>query len=218
MFNLEQSISDWRQQMLAAGIQTPVPLEELETHLRDEVEHQIRSGLDVDKAFAAAAQKIGHAHLIQGEFQKVETVWSDRAWKIKQLVVMLVVGLFPIWIGSMALLKSVSFALSSSGERMSSLASLAVFSLLFWGGIFSRKLLPVIPSKRTRDVIIGSGFGLVMLWWVVFLRVIVPNYDFTIGQFGPLFLWAFCTPAGAIAGLALGLESAARKQNLLARS
>jgi len=218
MFNLEQSISDWRQQMLAAGIQTPVPLEELETHLREDIEQRLQSGSDEQSAFESAVQKIGHAHLIQGEFQKVETVRNDRAWKIKQLLVMLGVGLFPIWIGSMALLKSGSFALSSSGERMSSLASLAVFSLLFWGGIFSHKLLPAIPSRRTRDVIIGSGFGLVMLWWVVFLRVIVPNYDFTIGQFGPLFLWAFCTPAGAITGLALGLESAARKPNLLARS
>jgi len=32
MFNLEQAIADWRQKMLAAGIETPVPLEELELH------------------------------------------------------------------------------------------------------------------------------------------------------------------------------------------
>ncbi len=38
MFNLEQAIADWRRQMLAVGIKTPVPLEELEIHLRDEIE------------------------------------------------------------------------------------------------------------------------------------------------------------------------------------
>jgi len=37
MFNLDEAISEWRKQMLAAGIKTPVPLEELETHLRDNV-------------------------------------------------------------------------------------------------------------------------------------------------------------------------------------
>ena len=37
MFNLEQAIAEWRQQMLATGIQTPVPLEELEIHLREEI-------------------------------------------------------------------------------------------------------------------------------------------------------------------------------------
>ena len=37
MFGLEQAIADWRQQMLAAGIKTPVPLEELEIHLREDI-------------------------------------------------------------------------------------------------------------------------------------------------------------------------------------
>jgi hypothetical protein len=41
MFNLEQSIAEWRQQMLAAGIKTPATLNELESHLREEFERQI---------------------------------------------------------------------------------------------------------------------------------------------------------------------------------
>jgi hypothetical protein len=45
MFNLDQAIADWRRQMLAAGIKTPVPLEELEIHLREDVEQQMQSGL-----------------------------------------------------------------------------------------------------------------------------------------------------------------------------
>ena len=36
MPDLEQSIGEWRKQMIAAGIQSPVPLDELESHLRDE--------------------------------------------------------------------------------------------------------------------------------------------------------------------------------------
>ena len=51
MFDLEQSIADWRQQMLAAGIKTPVPLEELEIHLREEIERQMKSGLNEQDAF-----------------------------------------------------------------------------------------------------------------------------------------------------------------------
>ena len=51
MFNLEQSIADWRQQMLAAGIRTPVPLEELEIHLRDEIERQMKSGSNAQLRF-----------------------------------------------------------------------------------------------------------------------------------------------------------------------
>src|ERR1700689_4723551 len=59
MFNLEKSISEWRKQMLAAGIKTPVPLEELEIHLREEIELQLKLGLRELEAFNFAAEKIG---------------------------------------------------------------------------------------------------------------------------------------------------------------
>ena len=70
MFDLEQSIADWRKQMLAAGIKTPVPLEELESHLRDDVEQQIQSGLDAQQAFENSVQRIGHAYKLKSEFRK----------------------------------------------------------------------------------------------------------------------------------------------------
>jgi len=40
MFDIEQSFTEWRKQMLAAGIKTPVPLVELEIHLREDVEKE----------------------------------------------------------------------------------------------------------------------------------------------------------------------------------
>src|SRR5713101_4834439 len=71
MFNLDESISEWRRQMLAAGIKTPVPLNELESHLRDDVEQQMRSGLGAQQAFEAAVQGIGQAAVLECEFDKV---------------------------------------------------------------------------------------------------------------------------------------------------
>lgn len=71
MFDLEQAIVDWRQRMLAAGITTPVPLEELEIHLRDEIEEQAQLGLGDEEAFNAAVHKMGEARPIQNEFKKV---------------------------------------------------------------------------------------------------------------------------------------------------
>jgi hypothetical protein len=70
MFDLEQSIADWRKQMLAAGIKTPVPLEELEIHLREEIEQQMKSGLNEQEAFHSAVQKIGQGGLLRTEFKK----------------------------------------------------------------------------------------------------------------------------------------------------
>jgi hypothetical protein len=73
MFDLEQSIADWRKQMLAAGIKTPVPLEELENHLREEIERQMQSGLNGQKAFEISIARIGEAALIKSEFKKIGT-------------------------------------------------------------------------------------------------------------------------------------------------
>ena len=70
MFDLDQAIADWRQQMLAAGIKTPVPLDELESHLRDDVEQQMKSGTNPQQAFENSVQRIGHADELKGEFKK----------------------------------------------------------------------------------------------------------------------------------------------------
>src|SRR5271154_6758117 len=70
MFDLERSIANWREQMLAAGIQSPVPLEELESHLRDEVAQEIASGSTAQLAFEIAVQRIGRAGALKAEFKK----------------------------------------------------------------------------------------------------------------------------------------------------
>jgi leader peptidase (prepilin peptidase) / N-methyltransferase len=70
MFNLEQSIADWRKQMLAAGIKTPVPLEELESHLREEIEEQIQSGIGEQQAFETTVLQMGRAMELKTEFAK----------------------------------------------------------------------------------------------------------------------------------------------------
>ncbi len=71
MFDLEQSIGIWRRQMLTAGITAPVPLEELEIHLREEIERQTKSGLSEANAFAVAIREIGQGHALHNEFTKV---------------------------------------------------------------------------------------------------------------------------------------------------
>ena len=56
--------------MLAAGIKTPVPLEELEIHLREEIEGQMKSGLNVKQAFEISILRIGQPEILEREFKK----------------------------------------------------------------------------------------------------------------------------------------------------
>ena len=83
MFNLEGKIMEWRKQMLAAGIQTPVPLEELENHLREEIEQQMQSGSNVQQAFEVAAHGIGQTDALKTEFAKAGESFYGRS---RQLV------------------------------------------------------------------------------------------------------------------------------------
>ena len=69
MFDLESSITRWRQQMLAAGI-TPATLDELECHLREESARQSDAGLDELAAFQVAVHKIGQPAPLNTEFKK----------------------------------------------------------------------------------------------------------------------------------------------------
>ena len=71
MFNLEQAIADWRRKMLAVGIETPIPLEELELHLREEMERQVGNGKDDQQAFETAVEKVGQGGSIANEFLKI---------------------------------------------------------------------------------------------------------------------------------------------------
>ncbi|HEX4265162.1 MAG TPA: Clp protease N-terminal domain-containing protein [Verrucomicrobiae bacterium] len=71
MFDLDLAISEWRRQMSAGGIKSREVLAELESHLRDDVEQQMRSGIAAEKAFHEAVRRIGPADKVRVEFAKV---------------------------------------------------------------------------------------------------------------------------------------------------
>jgi hypothetical protein len=98
MFNLEQSIADWRKQMLAAGIQTPAPLDELEIHLREDIKQQVKSGLNEQKAFETAIQRIGQPNVLKNEFQKTSTLTLERIIAIVVALPTIFIGLQLAWL------------------------------------------------------------------------------------------------------------------------
>jgi len=68
--------------MLAAGIKTPAVLDELEIHLREEIERQTKLGSSEQTAFEIAVQKIGDTNMLKAEFKKVDAENWNRplAW------------------------------------------------------------------------------------------------------------------------------------------
>ena len=71
MFNLGKAIEPWRGRMMAGGLGEPEVLDELESHLRDDIEQRERQGLSGEAAFSAAVEALGQAPALQREFNKM---------------------------------------------------------------------------------------------------------------------------------------------------
>jgi hypothetical protein len=209
MFNLELAIVEWRRQMLAAGVKTPVPLEELESHLRDEIERQTKLGLSDAEAFTTAVQKIGSAHTVQNEFEKVEATEEERKWKEGQIWSGAILSLLQlILIGSVLFNSEMTF-----GQRMSGLAAIATAFLLVAVGRLSHRIFPVIRARRIRIAIVFTLGGMLeIIWFWIFARFFLTGHEFPFGQWLTTLLWASCPPLGAFLGLIWGIETAVRKK------
>lgn len=193
MFDLEQSVIEWRKQMLAAGIKTPVPLEELESHLREEIERQMRSGLHPQRAFEMAARQIGPARTLKTEFKKIDAgIWNrPLAWSAWTLF-------------------AVSFFLPALGDglgwRCAGLSATAVSWPDFWGNwmnihlasltlanlvmIVSPLLLSRFSHNRRfiRFLRVASIAALALVW--SFLLLLITHDDGWELRIG-CYLWAF---------------------------
>jgi hypothetical protein len=212
MFNLETSITEWRRQMLAAGIKSPVPLDELETHLREEIGQQIKSGRTEAEAFETAIGNIGQAHKMQGEFKKIDPAKDVFKWKLIEISLGITVSVIPLFFCSAILrFKYSSFADFTPSQQISGVTALLVFAFLAWSGRLGCRMFPVIQSNRNRGIITAFFVVPLVLWWIIFMNVILPRHDFTMTQFLVAFFWAFLTPAGVVFGLLWGIETAARK-------
>jgi Clp amino terminal domain, pathogenicity island component len=90
MFNLEQSISEWRGQMVAAGVKNPDIVDELESHLREDWERRVQSGESEEQAFEGAVQGVGQPSLLKHEFAKL----SGKKWEWLRKLKGVIAGVF----------------------------------------------------------------------------------------------------------------------------
>jgi hypothetical protein len=212
MFNLEQSISEWRRQLLAAGISSPVPLEELEMHLREDIGQLLNSGQNEAEAFKMAVQELGQARLLQNEFKKTGQAEYERKEEWTLRLVIAFMSLFALSLVAALLFRAGNMHQCSSSQQISCLVAVAIFSLPVWCVPLAWRIYPVIPVKRTRDAVGVLGGVFLAFWMIVLCRAIMPHFDFTMGQLMVVTFWAMIAPIGLLAGIAFGIETAARKK------
>jgi hypothetical protein len=186
MFELEQAIADWRQRMLAAGIQAPVPLEELESHLREEIGRLEKSGLEAPAAFHSAIENIGPAHSLRSEFEKVGKVRNFNG-KWFEILFYNYTALFAL----LFVFENRNFLEMTSGQRISSCLSVVAFSLIAWGVQWSSGKFPTVRTVRIGCAVAWS----VMLLTCIFDFIILPRADLDQSQRAVVSLWGFTTAA-----------------------
>src|SRR5262249_44109846 len=71
-----QAIAEWRRELAAGGVKSSSVLDELENHLREDIEQQTRLGSSEPSAFEAAVQRIGEAPSLKSEFVKTTPVFG----------------------------------------------------------------------------------------------------------------------------------------------
>ena len=173
MFNLEQSIANWRQQMLAAGIKTPATLEELECHLREEIERQVKAGVSEQNAFKITVVQIGQARELKAEFSTAAGLFgflgADKFTRANRILGALWL-VWSLW-GCIRLCQSIAFRDSSFGPEQFNgfLAVVSIILALYGVGVLGSILL-LRGSKIGRNIIraiavlgamvlIGGGFA-----------------------------------------------------------
>ena len=214
MFNLEQSIANWRKEMLAAGIKSLSPLDELECHLREEIEKQLKLGTDRQQAFDMAVKAIGQGVELKKEFKKLGEPLDVRLVKLIGLGCGTVAFLFSLWI--------LPFLFSLPTGPLAKIAGGAAVATIILGWIYNYKFLPVVGNQHLRSLIgfVSSVVGIIGIQ--LFILHVVPNMlihpagtEERWGRFMALFLWAW-TAMAILGGIGNGLEKAARQHSVTA--
>jgi cation transport ATPase len=206
---------------LTVAIKAAEVLDELEGHLRDDAEQQMRSGSNPQQAFEVAVQRIGQAHALKSEFAKVGGTKGARRWRLVGIVHSALASLF-----SLAMLLGL-FAWSgvSVAARLFGSAAVAVTVLSFFGWRYSHRFLPVIRNQRVRMVVEIACSLSGAVWMALFSTLVVAHFFDTcdrvdvrhVVQFAIVYLWAM-TLMAILGGVAYGLEEAAGRQTATANS
>jgi hypothetical protein len=167
MFNLDEAISHWRREMAGAGIPGSRLLDELESHLRDDIDALVSAGMPEAQAFRLAVSRLGEADSVSAEFRKLSNTSSmpvkigARLWT-GLLVVLAARLLMGVITGRMSLLLSAHIFSLTAGYAAAFLTG--GFGIYYVCCRWFRALSPIRQQSLSRAVLVLSRFsvGLVL--------------------------------------------------------
>ena len=144
MFELDNAIKNWRSGLLQNQNILESDADELENHVRDEVDSLMLAGLNAEEAFIVSTHRIGDQKTIDHEFAKVNprVAWRRRAfWMFFGILVsMLVGGIAGICSTACAALMTWLNVNAYFSSVMASLVSIGVFFVILFIAVFGLSL------------------------------------------------------------------------------
>lgn len=221
MFNLDHAIQEWRRHLMTDGVNAPDVLTELENHLREDIDQQMRAGISAQDAFARALPRIGQPRVLRSEFAKLGENRERRILKLIGIAFSTFAGAFSLII----LPKLFHHEISGIAERLLGLAAIALTMLSIPAWHYGQRFLPVIRNRRARRTVslMCCFSGLIWMW--SFITMILPHLlqlpgehsDFPVGRVIVTVAWAFALLA-VLGGMAYGLEEAANTRCVIIKS
>lgn len=129
----DDRIAAWRRDLIRHGITAPDTLDELESHLRDDLDRRLAAGEDAEAAFAAATAELGGPTVLGPEFTKVGTDRRRRPGRAALGGLLAVVGL-PVLVLLLGNLRSSRPLHPGFGWTTLAIIALILPALLGWTG------------------------------------------------------------------------------------
>ena len=183
-FNLESAIAGWRSCLLAQGSWSPEIADELESHLRDEIETRMKAGESGREAFTAAVASIGDVGSLQLEFAKLN---ANRVLSKVVRVALPLTGLAVLVSSTCTFLEEVEL---SPLQRFAGLG-VGLGTALYLGALprWLRSFRPAAYVRFAAAVKLSTGF--VFLWPVYALLQVLHTIPFELPILPTMVLWCF---------------------------
>lgn len=190
MFNLEQAIGEWRRQMASAALKSDELLAELESHLREELDAQLRAGVALEPAFRVAVRSLGTPQELGKEFAKSTPLHKATSRKFLwgfYYACAAVALLIEVWTLLLFELSALQRGLASVGIALFAAYVLALPFLPWWRSAASAQLL--------HRVLKAAGL-VVLLWSACALLAALRLIQLPIGIVAEMAAWSFCAAYG----------------------
>ena len=174
MFDMNEQIKVWRSELSHKQTLEKSDIDELENHLREEIERLAESELTQEEAFMVAAHRLGHSESLSEEFAKINTsvIWRKRLFRVGTIVFAWIILTYIWQVVSLAGLLLGAFA----GLRGYPLNIVEILSQVTFLGIV---LFALYLISRKKDIdrisfskITDSVCGKFMLFIIVFVIVL----------------------------------------------